>query len=86
MAQTGERESAVLGTMFVLEKFDISINIGKCVMCVCVCVCVCVLYIYIYIYIYIYLYSVRSAHSRDGSVDYKEEIKTSRHAKTGSWQ
>ncbi len=34
MAQTGERESAVLGTMFVLEKFDISINIGKFVMCV----------------------------------------------------
>ncbi len=37
MAQTGERESAVLGTMFVLEKFDISINIGKFVMCVFVC-------------------------------------------------
>ncbi len=34
MAQTGERESAFLGTMFVLEKFDISINIGKFVMCV----------------------------------------------------
>ncbi len=33
MAQTGERESAVLGTVFVLEKFDISINIGKFVMC-----------------------------------------------------
>ncbi len=42
--------------------------------------------VYIYIYIYIYLYSVRSAHSRDGSVDCKEEINTSRHAKTGSWQ
>ncbi len=37
MAQTGERESAVLGTMFVLEKFDISINIGKFVMCVFFC-------------------------------------------------
>ncbi len=33
-----ERESAVLGTMFVLEKFDISINNGKFVMCLCVCV------------------------------------------------
>ncbi len=41
-----------------------------------------------YIYIYIYIHSVRSAQSRDvsGSVDCKGEIKTSRHAKTGSWQ
>ncbi len=34
----------------------------------------------------IYIHSVRSAQSRDvsGSVDCKGEIKTSRHAKTGS--
>ncbi len=31
---TNWRESAVLGTMFVLEKFDLSINFGKFVMCI----------------------------------------------------